>query len=317
MAATTKKKLNHSEYTVAIICPLEVEMSAVRYMLDVEHAKLPSKEGDLNRYIIGEMSGHNVVVGFLPVGTQGIGAAATVCTDMRRTFPNATLRLLVGIGGGVPSATNDVRLGDVVVGIPSGIHGGVVQYNLGKETTTGFERKGFLQAPPRHWRDAIVEMNSDHRVKKNRISEYLSEMIHQNPALTAYSCPASETDILFSPDSTHIRGQPTCDQCDHGRVVERTARPSGGPIIHYGLIASGDKVMKNAEMRDEISKDLGGVLCFEMEAAGLMNDFQCIVIRGISDYSDSHKNDNWHAYGAATAAGCAKELLTYIEPIVG
>ena len=28
----------------------------------------------------------------------------------------------------------------------------------------------------------------------------------------------------------------------------------------------------------------------KMEAAGLMNEFPCIVIHGISDYADSHKN---------------------------
>jgi hypothetical protein len=53
-----------------------------------------------------------------------------------------------------------------------------------------------------------------------------------------------------------------------------------------------------------------------MEAAGLMTEFSCIVIRGISDYADSHKNDNWQHYAAATAAACTKELLTYIDPEV-
>ncbi|KIX10312.1 uncharacterized protein Z518_01394 [Rhinocladiella mackenziei CBS 650.93] len=316
MAATTKKTLKHGEYTVAIICPLEVEMSAVRYMLDDEHARLPSKAGDSNRYIFGEMSGHNVVIGFLPEGSQGIGTAATVATDMRRTFPTCRLRLLVGIGGGVPSHTNDVRLGDVVVGMPSGTHGGVVQYDLVKETITGFEQKGSLDAPPKSWRDAVVEMKSDHRVKKNRISEFLSEMVHRYPQLSTYRPPASEKDILFLPDNVHVSGQMTCKECDKGRVVERTTRHSDSPTIFYGLIASGNRVMENAKTRDRVSNDAGGVLCFEMEAAGLVNDFQCIVVRGIADYADSHKNDDWRAYGAAVAAGCAKELLTYMVPVI-
>jgi hypothetical protein len=66
--------------------------------------------------------------------------------------------------------------------------------------------------------------------------------------------------------------------------------------------------------RDKISQDLGGVLCFEMEAAGLMNNFPCLVIRGISDYSDSHKNDGWQRYAAAAAAAFAKELLNHLAP---
>lgn len=144
-------------------------MSAVRYLLDDEHSPLASKEGDSNQYIYGEMSGHDVVIGFLPYGSQGIGAAATVATDMRRSFPAIQLRLLVDISGGVPTPTNDIRLGDVVVGMPGGSHGGVVQY----------ERGG--------WRRAIVVMQSDHLAKESRISGFLSELISRYPLLKSSS----------------------------------------------------------------------------------------------------------------------------------
>jgi len=70
--------------------------------------------------------------------------------------------------------------------------------------------------------------------------------------------------------------------------------------------------MKDGVSRDRLSAELGGVLCFEMEAAGLMNEFPCLVIRGICDYADSHKNKTWQPYAAATAAACAKELLLLI-----
>jgi nucleoside phosphorylase len=40
-------------------------------------------------------------------------------------------------------------------------------------------------------------------------------------------------------------------------------------IFHYGIIASGNQVMRNGLKKDEISKKLGGVLCFEMEALRL------------------------------------------------
>jgi hypothetical protein len=74
--------------------------------------------------------------------------------------------------------------------------------------------------------------------------------------------------------------------------------------------------MRNGVERDRISRELGGVLWFEMEAAGLMNTFPCLVIRGICDYSDSHNNKDWQAYAAAIAAMYAKELLGEIEPAV-
>ena len=43
-----------------------------------------------------------------------------------------------------------------------------------------------------------------------------------------------------------------------------------------------------------------------------MNDFLCLVIRGICDYADSHKNKKWQAYAAGTAAAYAKEMLSVI-----
>jgi nucleoside phosphorylase len=95
--------------------------------------------------------------------------------------------------------------------------------------------------------------------------------------------------------------------------IERPARDNQTPVIHYGIIASGNQVMKDGITRDRISSELGGVLCFEMEAAGLMNSFPCLVIRGICDYADTHKNKSWQPYAAATAAAYTKELLSVIS----
>jgi nucleoside phosphorylase len=324
MASGSRKRLTHDAYTVALICPLEVELSAVRYMLDEEHERLPPAQADTNMYILGQLSGHNVVVASLPAGFQGKVSAASVAPHMIRTFPMIKLRLLVGIGGGVPSKKVDVRLGDVVVSMPSGTHGGVVQYDLGKQTSyyepgeqafEGFVRKGFLCPPPVEWLVVLPQMQSDHRVKSNRISEYVSKMLAEYPKLAAYKRPPPDTDLLFQIDYLHKRERDTCEECDRSRLVDRSDRDSPDqPTIHYGLIASGDTVMKDTSMREKISKASEGAICFEMEAAGLMNDFHCMVIRGISDYSDSHKNDIWHPYAAAAAAGLAKEMLSYITP---
>lgn len=293
-------------------------MSAMRYMLNKEHAKLPSKEGDPNGYCFGELSGHNVVIGLFPHGSQGVGAAAKVATHMKRTFPNAGLRLLVGIGGGVLSQKTDIRLGDVVISMPNGVHSGVVQYDLGKDRVVGFERKGFLEPPPVPWRNAVVEMRSTHRANPNNISKSISRMIERVPSLEPdYSRPAQDSDILFSPSTLHLSDKDDCQKCDQAGIIHRNVRPAESPTLHYGLIASGNRVEKNAETRDTISEDAGEALCFEMEAAGLMNDFHCVAICGIANYADSHKNDKWHGYAAAVAAGCAKELLTYMDKVVG
>jgi len=83
--------------------------------------------------------------------------------------------------------------------------------------------------------------------------------------------------------------------------------------VYYGLIVSRNQVIKDATFRDKLNKDLSGnVLCVEIEAAGLMDNFPCIVIRGIYDYTDSHKNKDWQEHAAAIAAAFAKELLGYV-----
>ncbi|ENH75994.1 hypothetical protein FOC1_g10000261 [Fusarium oxysporum f. sp. cubense race 1] len=43
-----------------------------------------------------------------------------------------------------------------------------------------------------------------------------------------------------------------------------------------------------------------------------MDRFPCLVIRRICDYANSHKNDQWQRYTAATAAAFAVELLGYV-----
>lgn len=69
--------------------------------------------------------------------------------------------------------------------------------------------------------------------------------------------------------------------------------------------------MRNGVQRDDLA-GVDKILCFEMEAAGALNDFPCLVVRGISDYSDSHKNDKWYGYAAAVAAAYARELFCHM-----
>jgi nucleoside phosphorylase len=102
----------------------------------------------------------------------------------------------------------------------------------------------------------------------------------------------------------------SCEFCDRSQIIKKKPRDMR---VHYGLIASGNQVIKDAIFRDGLNKDFDGqVLCVDMEAAGLMNNFPCIVIRGICDYADSHKNKDWQEYAAVMAAAFAKELLGYV-----
>jgi nucleoside phosphorylase len=139
-------------------------------------------------------------------------------------------------------------------------------------------------------------------------------MYQQHAKLTrsGYRFPGRENDHLYCSQCGGSSSSGSCDLCTDGKV-KRQAREDVNPAFWYGVIASGDTLVKNAAARDRMGRELGA-LCVEMEAAGLMNDFPCIVIRGICDYADSHKNDAWQKYAALTAAAYAKELLAYISP---
>jgi nucleoside phosphorylase len=135
-------RLRHDEYNVGWICALPVELAAAQEMLDEEHDDLERDGNDENLYTLGSIRGHNIVIVCLPAGRIGNNPATAVATQMRATFKGTRFCLMVGIGGGVPSAEVDIRLGDVVVSQPDRISGGVVQYDFGKATSSGFERKG-------------------------------------------------------------------------------------------------------------------------------------------------------------------------------
>ncbi|KAF5972618.1 ankyrin repeat protein [Fusarium bulbicola] len=263
----------------------------------------------------------------LPKGIIGLSPAATVATNIVRTFPFIKFSMMVGIGGGIPPK---VRLGDVVIGTPSGMYPGVVQWNKGKMNAGGiFERTGSLDNPPRALLSAISKLETEHELRGSKMPEYLEELASKWPKLVPkYMRSDALKDILFRADYTHnsveerlrhcgdddvgnIDGEPACDLCDPSQIIPTRPRE---PRVHFGLIASGDQVIKDGVFRDQLKSSFNGhLLCVETEAAGLMHTFPCVVIRGICDYADSHKNKSWQEHAAAMAAALAKELLGMLQ----
>ncbi|CZS86115.1 unnamed protein product [Fusarium graminearum] len=330
-AQTTTETRNHDEYTVGWVCALSKEQTAATAMLDQRHTDLPKPPNDPNAYTLGSIGKHNIVIACLPEGEIGTHAAATIATWMISTFPLIKLGLMVGIGGGIPPK---VRLGDVVVSTPAGQYPGVVQWDFGKAEEGGnFKRTGSLNNPPTSLRTALTKLKTENELNGSKIPKYLDELKQKWPRLAPkYLRTESLEDVLFKADYGHVSENTTdcdvtpdsddgeeeeaeeesCKFCDRAKIVKRKIRDMR---IHYGLIASGNRVIKDASFRNRLKKDLDGhVLCVEMEAAGLMNNFPCIVIRGICDYADSHKNKDWQEHAAAVAAAFAKELLEYVQP---
>jgi nucleoside phosphorylase len=123
-AAMAHPARTHKDYQIGIICALATEKAAMVAMLDETYPKLKKEDGNENEYTLGRIWVRNVVIACPPAGLMGNGLAAIVVINMRRSFP-IKFGLMVGVGGGVWSKKNDIRLGDIVVSQPTGAHGGV------------------------------------------------------------------------------------------------------------------------------------------------------------------------------------------------
>lgn len=298
-------------FTVGWICALSVEATAAKAMLDETYSDIPQPVYDNNSYSFGRIGKHNVVIANLPAGSTGVTSAAVVAEKLGRSFPLIRIGLMVGIGGGVPSPKNDIRLGDVIVSQPTGTFGGVIQYDFGKSIQDGeFQRTGQLNRPPDVLLGAIAGLQAEHGLRDHRLQAYMEGAFKQYSKLKLSSeYPGAQHDQLFQAQYKHVDVDADCSTCAIDQLVPpRKVRQSNMPAIHYGLIASGNQLMRDGQLRDKLANELG-VICFEMEAAGLMNNFPCLVIRGVCDYACSHKSKSWQAYAALVAAAYGKELL--------
>ncbi|KAB8253480.1 purine and uridine phosphorylase [Aspergillus pseudonomiae] len=201
-------------YTVAWICALPLEMAAAKAMLDEVHPPLPQPETDHNVYTLGRVSNHNVVVACLPGGVYGTISAAAVASHMISTFRSIRFGLMVGIGGGVPSQSVDIRLGDVVISKPTATSSGVIQYDYGKTLRGGrFQHIGSLSKPPPVLLKAVSQLESDYMTGKRLISKILIDVLHKYKEMREqFSRP--KDDWLFQPTYNHENSEHNCSACD-------------------------------------------------------------------------------------------------------
>ncbi|KAH7164921.1 hypothetical protein DER46DRAFT_684854 [Fusarium sp. MPI-SDFR-AT-0072] len=271
------------------ICALETEYVAARAFLDEEYpASGFLSRTDTNKYTFGRLGFHNVVIAVLSQG-YGTSSAASVATHMIFSFRNIRIGLLVGIAGGVPSIRDDIRLGDVVVSTPGNGHNGVLPYDMGVAFQgQEFDIRRVLNAPPFQLLTATNGLRAQHEIQGHRLQQSMREILGRRPKLrTKFGRPDPDSDRLYFPHVVHPSGQSShcAEHCgsDPSTLVLRPERTNAenGIVIHYGLIASGNTLCRDANLRDKFAQ------------------------KG---------NKDWQGYAAMTAAAYAKDLLKHVAP---
>ncbi|KAL3438875.1 purine and uridine phosphorylase [Aspergillus tetrazonus] len=333
---------SREDFHIAIICALPLEFDAVEALLDEyydETIKRLGQRGDANWYRTGRLGEHDVVLTCLP--DMGQGSASSAASSLLISFGRISLALVVGICGAVPTLPQkrEIILGDVI------ISDSIVEYGLGKQYPDGFKPtvkvKDTIGRPNREIRSFISGLKT--RSMRRRLQEELSKNLAQlqGDSETDWKYPGAVHDVLFEPHYRHkhyihtqataclcvrcqSRSDPVCDKalegdcstvgCAGPRIErQRLASHSGPkPLVHFGAMASADTVMKSGEHRDALAQ-MGKVIGFEMEGAGVWDNLTCLVIKGVSDYADSHKSKFWQNYAAATAASCVKAFLAFYD----
>ncbi|KAF5556344.1 pfs domain-containing protein [Fusarium mexicanum] len=327
-----------TQIDIASLCALTLEADAVETLSDGQWTGGYSRsEGDTNTYTLGITGRHGVVLVHMP--GMGTTYSATVATCCRSTFPRISLALVVGICGGVPFSHEgtELLLGDVV------ISDGLVRYDFARQYPDGCLIKNIVSESARKLPVEILgylaklKGLSAHKRLRERATEYLATL---SKALEVTE-PGVEEDILFESTYGHRHHPPSCCNicidtsgdltgmicgqareasckdlnCDAARSVPRKRQMEAGanqrrlyPAVHFGKFGSRDKVMKSGEDRDRIARS-EGIIAFEMEGAGAWDTLPCVIVKGICDYYDSHKDKRWQVYAASTAAAYAKAFM--------
>ncbi|KAL7914164.1 natch and ankyrin domain protein [Trichoderma velutinum] len=316
---------SREDYLVGWVCALPVEVAAAKAALDHIHDNLPPPPDhnldDSNNYILGSLQGHNVVLAYPNSGVYGQVSVASVATQLLASFKSIRFMLMVGIAGGVPETKEDIRLGDVVVSKSTADWPGVIQcqYDVNGEQVSDQDqlvRGRASDQPTPLLLTAMGKAETAAIFDESHMPKYLSEIVQRDPVTFVHPGPGQ--DVLFEPDYHHTAiesEEDGCDHCNPDRIRPRQPRETQDPIVHYGLIASGNSLICHGAIRDQLAHRQGA-LCLETEVNGLKDAAKYLVIRGICDYADSHSPKLWHAYAAASSAAYAKEILSFIPTAV-
>jgi nucleoside phosphorylase len=354
--ANTSRPTSRDEFEIAIVCALKVEYNAVSLLVDEfwdgkrgsSYGKAP---GDPNWYRTGRIGTANVVLVLL--SDMGKASSASSTTSLAMSYSGLKLMLLTGICGGVPRtrAVPELLVGDVVISSsviqydlgrrfpgqfamkddPTDILGRPQKNirNLVSIVDTSLERRA-VEERTDHFLRQIQQEGAEYeypRVDKDQLLKASFRHKHRGPSTPKSSCLCHQSDVACKESRGISCKKLGCLDTDQNlvprerlktkEIMESVGRPrdAQSPSIFVGPFGSGDTVLKSAEDRDEMAENYG-ILAFEMEGAGAWDVIPCVVIKGVCDYADSHKNKSWQAFASATAASAMRALLErYMEDL--
>jgi nucleoside phosphorylase len=286
--------------TVGLITALPEEFAAVRGLLEDPADKYVS--GDPARYTLGTMPSLETrphVVALTMLGATATDAAADGCANMIRSYPSIDTVIMVGVAAGIPHVNRPdlhVRLGDIVVAE------GIVEYDhvsVGPDGTR--QRTGFPLPSARLMRCANI-LRTDELSGQRPWEQWL-------PGMAGYARPHERSDVVHD-SAGYVLDHPRRDRSGHRK---------GFPKVHYGLIGSADRSLRDVATRDQLAAQ-HRVLAVEMEGAAIgtsssLNGRDWFVVRGVSDYGDNQRNGVWRRYASLVAAAYVRSLLATCPPV--
>lgn len=316
-----------TNFTIAIVCVLPLEYSALAEILD-EKPRVLQHDNDRFIYTTGVLAGQKVVIAYPP--DVGLCDASLAVQFLEKKYGNMELIILLGICAGVPTAPGRERpiyLADVIIGTDM-----LAYAHSARKNSARLELRKILPEKAGNKIRQILHLLGTEAFAGDlgeRSRRRLSQLGKEN---SHYRLQLAEEDLFFDPSYHHLhRSQCPCNECDSNEPhicqdAEKTSceelqcdrrhlvrhRPSyeTTPLrIHFGVYASADMIMRDAKVRDNLATN-HKVIAFDMEAAGIWGlSPHVVVIKGVSDYGDSHKTKQWQPLAAAHAACTAKAFI--------
>jgi nucleoside phosphorylase len=349
MAAAPKRREEfHVAIVCALSLEYDAVSRAIEEFWDDDGDRYGRAPGDVNTYTTGRMGDTNVVVVLLSnMGKSNAAGTAASLRSSYPCVRLALLVGICG-GAPKTKDGTEILLDDVIISksvvqydlvrlyADSRVVRDTVEDALGRPTK---DIRSMV---------AMLETDRGRERLENKAAEYLRKLqakpVRQRRGRD-YTYPGPDKDHLYPSDYQHKHHSlatcicaghkggtdPVCEAsrslsceevgCDLTSVIKRDrigekrrALDEGrqddaqAPWIFVGRLCSGDSVIKSAAERERLFTQHNAI-GWEMEGAGVWDEVPCLVVKGVCDYADSHKDKSWQNFAAATAASTAKALL--------